>query len=57
MPKMLEMRRRSLNNATLAPIFMFDKVSNNCTICQHSFAVYRPRHHCRYVRHCCTYLW
>ncbi|DAZ97923.1 TPA: hypothetical protein N0F65_007264 [Lagenidium giganteum] len=43
----VEMRRRSLNNATLAPIFMFNKVSNVCTICFHSFAVYRPRHHCR----------
>lgn len=44
----LDLRRRSLQTATLAPIFMFDKVSNVCTICSHSFAVYRPRHHCRY---------
>ncbi|KAG6611179.1 uncharacterized protein IUM83_12633 [Phytophthora cinnamomi] len=43
----LDLRRRSLKTATLAPIFMFDKVSNVCTICTHSFAVYRPRHHCR----------
>ncbi|OWZ14324.1 hypothetical protein PHMEG_00012214 [Phytophthora megakarya] len=43
----LDLRRRSLKAATLAPIFMFDKVSNVCTICTHSFAVYRPRHHCR----------
>ncbi|TDH66835.1 hypothetical protein CCR75_005971 [Bremia lactucae] len=43
----LDLRRRSLKTATLAPIFMFDKVSNVCTICSHSFAVYRPRHHCR----------
>ncbi|RLN90256.1 hypothetical protein BBJ28_00024407 [Nothophytophthora sp. Chile5] len=44
-----DLRRRSINTATLAPIFMFDKVSNVCTICTHSFAVYRPRHHCRCV--------
>uniref|UniRef100_M4BAX7 Uncharacterized protein n=1 Tax=Hyaloperonospora arabidopsidis (strain Emoy2) TaxID=559515 RepID=M4BAX7_HYAAE len=44
----LALRRRSLKTATLAPIFMFDKVSNVCTICMHTFAVYRPRHHCRY---------
>ncbi|KAE9033952.1 hypothetical protein PR001_g9939 [Phytophthora rubi] len=43
----LDLRRRSLKTATLAPIFMFDKVSNVCTLCTHSFAVYRPRHHCR----------
>ncbi|CAH0516788.1 unnamed protein product [Peronospora belbahrii] len=43
----LALRRRSLKRATLAPIFMFDKVSNVCTICTHTFAVYRPRHHCR----------
>ncbi|CAI5743122.1 unnamed protein product [Hyaloperonospora brassicae] len=43
----LALRRRSLKTATLAPIFMFDKVSNVCTICMHTFAVYRPRHHCR----------
>lgn len=43
----LALRRRSIKAATLAPIFMFDKVSNVCTICRHSFAVYRPRHHCR----------
>ncbi|RLN67341.1 hypothetical protein BBJ29_003092 [Phytophthora kernoviae] len=43
----LALRRRSINAAPLAPIFMFDKVSNVCTICTHSFAVYRPRHHCR----------
>ena len=44
----LALRRRSLKTATLAPIFMFDKVSNVCTICMHTFAVYRSRHHCRY---------
>ncbi|RQM16591.1 hypothetical protein DD237_001252 [Peronospora effusa] len=43
----LALRRRSLKTATLAPIFMFDKVSNVCTNCTHTFAVYRPRHHCR----------
>ncbi|TYZ63933.1 hypothetical protein PybrP1_002899 [[Pythium] brassicae (nom. inval.)] len=47
MPNMLDMRRRSINNATLAPVFMFNKVSNVCVICYHPFAVYRPRHHCR----------
>jgi hypothetical protein len=45
----VEMRRRSLNCTNLAPIFMFNKVSNVCTLCYHSFAVYRPRHHCRYT--------
>lgn len=49
LPKTLDMRRRSVNQAMLAPIFMFDKVSNVCTICTQTFAVYRPRHHCRYV--------
>lgn len=49
MPNMIDMRRRSINNATLAPVFMFNKVSNVCTICYHPFAVYRPRHHCRYA--------
>lgn len=50
MPNMLDMRRRSINNATLAPVFMFNKVSNVCVICYHPFAVYRPRHHCRYAQ-------
>lgn len=50
LPKTLDMRRRSVNQAMLAPIFMFDKVSNVCTICTQTFAVYRPRHHCRYAR-------
>lgn len=50
LPKTLDMRRRSVNQAMLAPIFMFDKVSNVCTICTQTFAVYRPRHHCRCVR-------
>lgn len=49
-PHALDLRRQSINNATLAPVFMFNKVSNVCTICYHPFAVYRPRHHCRYVR-------
>lgn len=48
----IEIRRRSLNSAALAPIFMFNKVSNVCTLCFHTFAVYRPRHHCRYVFSC-----
>ncbi|KAI9914721.1 hypothetical protein PsorP6_008531 [Peronosclerospora sorghi] len=43
----LALRRRSLKTATLAPIFMFDKISNVCTICTQTFIVYRPRHHCR----------
>jgi hypothetical protein len=50
LPKTLDMRRRSVNQSMLAPIFMFDKVSNVCTICTQTFAVYRPRHHCRCVR-------
>lgn len=44
---MIEMRRRSLNSASHAPILLFNKVSSVCMICYHSFAVYRPRHHCR----------
>ncbi|KAI9922234.1 hypothetical protein PsorP6_000489 [Peronosclerospora sorghi] len=43
----LALRRRSLKTATLAPIFMLDKISNVCTICTQTFIVYRARHHCR----------
>ncbi|KAI9915806.1 hypothetical protein PsorP6_007203 [Peronosclerospora sorghi] len=43
----LALCRRSLRSATLAPIFMFDKISNVCNICTHTFIVYRPRHRCR----------
>ncbi|KAL0585804.1 hypothetical protein ABG067_004527 [Albugo candida] len=46
----MELRRRSVHVAVLAPIFMSNKVSSVCTICNHTFTVYRPRHHCRYVQ-------
>ncbi|TMW56750.1 hypothetical protein Poli38472_006760 [Pythium oligandrum] len=47
-PDTIELRRASLSSTALAPIFMFNKVSSACTICYHTFAVYRPRHHCRF---------
>nr|CCA21034.1 conserved hypothetical protein [Albugo laibachii Nc14] len=58
----MELRRRSVNVAVLAPIFMSNKLSSVCTICNHNFNVYRPRHHCRFCGclacgHCSRQRW
>jgi hypothetical protein len=46
--ELVEMKRRSLSSSAIhAPILLFNKVSSVCMICLQSFAVYRPRHHCR----------